>query len=73
LTSESTMIGYDEIIKKLWSIVDSKKTDDKEKNKVDYSSRTILSTKSGIDKIRTRTACKQTSYERIANLQYMTI
>lgn len=32
-TFESTMMGYDEIIKKLWSIVDAKKTDDKERIK----------------------------------------
>ena len=30
---ESTMMGYDEIIKKLWSIIDSKRTDDKERIK----------------------------------------
>ena len=28
------LLGYDEIIKKLWSIIDSKKTDDKERIKV---------------------------------------
>jgi hypothetical protein len=27
------MIGYDELIKKLWTIIDSKRTDDKEKIK----------------------------------------
>lgn len=32
-TFESTMMGYDEIIKKLWSIIDSKNTDDKERIK----------------------------------------
>lgn len=32
-TFESTMMGYDELIKKLWSIIDSKNTDDKEKIK----------------------------------------
>ena len=32
-TYESTLSGYDEIIKKLWSIIDSKRTDDKEKIK----------------------------------------
>jgi len=31
LTYESTMMGYDEMIKMLWSIVDSKKTDNKER------------------------------------------
>jgi predicted transcriptional regulator len=32
-TFESTMMGYDEMIKKLWSIIDSKHTDDKERIK----------------------------------------
>ncbi len=32
-TFEFTMMGYDEIIKKLWSIIDSKNTDDKERIK----------------------------------------
>ena len=27
------MMGYDELIKKLWSIIDSKRTDDKERIK----------------------------------------
>ena len=27
------MMGYDELIKKLWTIIDSKRTDDKEKMK----------------------------------------
>ena len=30
-TFASTMMGYDDIIKKLWSIIDSKRTDDKER------------------------------------------
>jgi hypothetical protein len=32
-TYESTLLGYDEMIKKLWSIIDSKNTDDKERIK----------------------------------------
>lgn len=32
-TFESTMMGYDELIKKLWAIIDSKRTDDKERIK----------------------------------------
>lgn len=32
-TFESTMMGYDELIKKLWTIIDSKRTDDKERIK----------------------------------------
>ena len=32
-TFESTITGYDEIIKMLWSILDSKKTDNKERIK----------------------------------------
>ena len=32
-TYESTLLGYDEMIKKLWSIIDSKTTDDKERIK----------------------------------------
>ena len=32
-TYESTLMGYDEMIKKLWSIIDSKNTDDKERIK----------------------------------------
>jgi hypothetical protein len=30
---ESTLLGYDEMIKKLWSIIDSKNTDDKDRIK----------------------------------------
>jgi predicted transcriptional regulator len=32
-TYESTLLGYDEMIKKLWSIIDSKHTDDKDRIK----------------------------------------
>jgi predicted transcriptional regulator len=32
-TYESTLLGYDEMIKKLWSIIDSKNTDDKDRIK----------------------------------------
>ena len=32
-TYESTVLGYDEMIKKLWSIIDSKNTEDKERIK----------------------------------------
>jgi len=32
-TYEATLLGYDEMIKKLWSIIDSKNTDDKERIK----------------------------------------
>jgi predicted transcriptional regulator len=32
-TFESTMMGYDELIKKLWTIIDSKRTNDKERIK----------------------------------------
>jgi len=32
-TYEPTLLGYDELIKKLWSIIDSKNTEDKERIK----------------------------------------
>ena len=43
------------------------------KNKGNYSYRTILPRNNGINIIRTKIACKQKAYERIANLQYIKI